>query len=86
LLIALWLLAGRWGRQTPSGVALRLPLSHETLGSLVGAKRSSVTLALKALELRGCLERPRRGEVVLVGEAPGAARATTGSSSPAERR
>lgn len=70
LLLVLWLLADRWGRRIPSGIALRLPLSQETLAALVCAKRTSVTAALKTLEVRGCVARPRRGEIILLGDPP----------------
>jgi hypothetical protein len=53
----LWLLAERWGRVTPEGVVLSLRLTHELLGQLVGAKRPTVSLALKELELRGSIRR-----------------------------
>jgi CRP/FNR family transcriptional regulator, cyclic AMP receptor protein len=46
----LWFLAERWGRVTPLGVILPMRFTHELLGRLVGAKRPTVSLALKALE------------------------------------
>lgn len=42
-------LALRWGRVTPDGVTLRLPITHEALGALIGARRPTVSLALMAL-------------------------------------
>jgi CRP/FNR family transcriptional regulator, cyclic AMP receptor protein len=42
-------LALRWGRVTPDGVALSVPLTHELLGALIGARRPTVSLALTAL-------------------------------------
>jgi CRP/FNR family transcriptional regulator, cyclic AMP receptor protein len=57
----LWLLAERWGRVTPDGVLLRLRLTHELLGQLVGAKRPTVSLALKELEARGGIRRQADG-------------------------
>lgn len=56
----MWLLAERWGRMTPQGVVLRLRLTHELIGQLVGAKRPTVSLALKELEERGSVH--RRGD------------------------
>jgi CRP-like cAMP-binding protein len=41
--------AERWGRVTPAGVTVRLPVSHTVLGHLVGARRPTVSLALAAL-------------------------------------
>lgn len=57
----LWLLAERWGRVTSQGVMLRLHLTHELVGQLVGAKRPTVSLALKELEERDCIQRGRDG-------------------------
>jgi CRP/FNR family transcriptional regulator, cyclic AMP receptor protein len=51
----LWLLAESWGHVTPSGVRLPLTLTHETLGALVGARRPTVTLALRKLTGEGAL-------------------------------
>lgn len=56
----MWLLAERWGRMTPQGVVLGLRLTHELIGQLVGAKRPTVSLALKELEERGSVH--RRGD------------------------
>ncbi|MDT5028711.1 MAG: family transcriptional regulator, cyclic receptor protein, partial [Micromonosporaceae bacterium] len=42
-------LAERWGRVTAAGVVVPLSLTHEALGRLIGARRPTVTLALKAL-------------------------------------
>ena len=57
----LWLLAERWGRMTPRAVVLRLRLTHELIGQLVGAKRPTVSLALKQLEARGSVHRRADG-------------------------
>lgn len=53
LLVSLWHLADRWGRVRPDGIVLPLPLTHEALGLLVGARRPSVTAALGRLAARG---------------------------------
>lgn len=42
-------LSERWGRITATGVVVPLSLTHEALGRLIGARRPTVTLALKAL-------------------------------------
>lgn len=55
LLFLFALLAERWGRVTPDGVVIRLPLNHELLASLVGARRPAVTTALGHLRERGAL-------------------------------
>jgi CRP/FNR family cyclic AMP-dependent transcriptional regulator len=57
----LWYLAERWGRVTPQGVVVPLRLTHELIGELVGAKRPTVSLALKELEGRGALRRRDEG-------------------------
>jgi CRP-like cAMP-binding protein len=57
LMSVMWLLADTWGHVTNSGIRLRLTLTHDALGELVGARRSTVTLALKELAKRGSLIR-----------------------------
>jgi CRP/FNR family cyclic AMP-dependent transcriptional regulator len=52
-----WDLADRWGRVTPSGIHVPLPLPHEVLGRLVGGRRSTITLALSDLADRGIVTR-----------------------------
>jgi CRP/FNR family transcriptional regulator, cyclic AMP receptor protein len=53
VLAMFWLLAESWGQVTPSGVRLPLTLTHETLGALIGARRPTVTLALRKLAQDG---------------------------------
>jgi hypothetical protein len=65
LLAMLWLLAETWGRVTAAGTTLPLSLTHETLGSLVGARRSTVTLALGELTESGMLVHQDRGWLLL---------------------
>ena len=43
------LAAQRWGKVIPHGVTVQLPLTHELLGALIGARRPTVSLALKQL-------------------------------------
>jgi CRP/FNR family cyclic AMP-dependent transcriptional regulator len=57
IMALMWLLAESWGRVTPAGIRLPLSLSHEVLGGLIGARRSTVTLALSKLAERGSLIR-----------------------------
>jgi len=57
LMALMWLLAESWGLVTPTGTRLRMSLSHEVLGGLVGARRPTVTLALGKLAERGSLIR-----------------------------
>jgi len=61
----LWLLAERWGRVSSHGMVLRLRLTHELVGQLVGAKRPTVSLAFKALEERGAVHRRPDGGLLL---------------------
>ena len=49
LLAMLWLLAESFGHVTPTGTAVPLVLTHEVLGGLVGARRPTVSLALRSL-------------------------------------
>jgi CRP/FNR family transcriptional regulator, cyclic AMP receptor protein len=74
----MWLLAETWGRVTSSGTLLPIRFTHETLGQLVGARRSTVTLALGALQERGALLR-RRDDWLLLERPPStpSARAAT---------
>jgi CRP-like cAMP-binding protein len=67
----LWFLAERWGKVGSSGVALDLPLPHETIGEVIGACRSSVTAAVNDLVRMGELHHPRRRIWILLGAPPG---------------
>jgi CRP/FNR family transcriptional regulator, cyclic AMP receptor protein len=62
-------LAGRWGHVTSNGVTLTLPLTHELLGALIGSRRPTVSLALKALEHQRLLVRRDDGTWVLPADA-----------------
>lgn len=68
-----WQLADRWGKVTGDGVVVPLQLTHETIARLVGARRPSVSTALKQLERDGRLTRTERGEWLLIGERAGRA-------------
>lgn len=68
LLATLWHLAGNWGRVTPNGVLLRLPLTHEVLGQILGTQRPSVSTALRRLRARGEVVRTARGDYCLTGD------------------
>jgi CRP/FNR family transcriptional regulator, cyclic AMP receptor protein len=65
VLAMLWLLAESWGHVTPSGVRLPLALTHETVGGLVGARRPTVTLALRKLTDDGALVPQESGWLLL---------------------
>lgn len=87
VLALLWLLAETWGRVTPSGTVVPLALTHDALGELVGARRPTVTLALKELSDRGAVFR-QAGQWLLLHPPPhgSAPRPPHGDSSPAALR
>jgi CRP/FNR family transcriptional regulator, cyclic AMP receptor protein len=62
-------LAERWGRVGTAGMVIPMHLTHETLGRLIGARRPTVSLALKELASRGLLERRADGAWLLHWEA-----------------
>jgi CRP/FNR family transcriptional regulator, cyclic AMP receptor protein len=70
LLLTLWHLAERWGRVTPAGIVVPLPLGHQRLADLVGAHRPSVTSALGELTRGGAISRRDDGVWVLHGAPP----------------
>jgi len=74
LLAIMWLLAESWGHVTPLGTTLPLDLTHAALGGLVGARRSTVTLALGELADSGAVIRQRRGWLLV--QAPATALAS----------
>jgi hypothetical protein len=74
LLLTLWHLAERWGRVTPAGIVVPLPLGHQRLADLVGAHRPSVTSALGELTRAGAISRRDDGVWVLHGAPPEALR------------
>src|SRR4051794_8162288 len=57
LLTLFWHLADRFGHVTPDGIVVCLGLTHQALGRLIGARRPTVTLALRALAERGAVWR-----------------------------
>ena len=70
LLLTLWHLAERWGRVTPDGIVVPLPLGHQRLADLVGAHRPSVTTAMGELVRGGKVSRRDNGHWVLHGAPP----------------
>jgi len=65
LLALMWLLAESWGRVTASGTTLPLKLTHDVLGALIGARRPTVTLALRDLAERGAVVKRDQGWLLL---------------------
>ena len=86
LLALFWHLAGRWGRVGPSGVIVPLPLSHARLGRLVGARRPTVTLALRELGDRGHVHRREDGSWQLGATTPDDLHDTEDHEPPRRRR
>jgi CRP-like cAMP-binding protein len=60
LQLLFWELADRYGRVTPDGVVIELPLTHDLISHLVGAMRPSVSTALARLEASGEVQRNGR--------------------------
>ena len=71
LLLVLWHLADRWGRVTPQGTVIPLPLTHHVLAQLAAARRPTVTLAVKELADAGQVERLVDGSWLLTRAAEG---------------
>jgi CRP-like cAMP-binding protein len=65
ILALLLLLADDLGSVGPDGIRVPLPLTHEELGCFVGARRPTVSLALKDLADRNLIERADDGTWVL---------------------
>ena len=85
LLLLFALLAERWGRVTPDGVWLELPLTHDWLARLCGARRPSVSTALGSLGEEGLVECAHRGCWLLHGR-PAPRRDGTWAENPCWRR
>lgn len=61
LLALMWMLAETWGHVTPSGVTLPVAITHDALGAMIGARRSTVTLALGELADSGAVVKQEPG-------------------------
>lgn len=70
LMLVLWHFADRWGRVTPRGIKIPLPLTHNLLGLVVGAHRPSVTSAIRSLTEAGHLKPCPHSQWLLCGEPP----------------
>jgi CRP/FNR family transcriptional regulator, cyclic AMP receptor protein len=70
LLVLFWHLAERWGHVTPDGISIRLRISHELLGHLVGSRRASVTTGLGRIGESGLLVRKTDSTWLLRGSPP----------------
>jgi CRP/FNR family cyclic AMP-dependent transcriptional regulator len=67
LMTLFWHLAERWGRVTPYGVVVSIPVPHRVVAQLVGARRPTVSTALSQLAARGELVRTPDGTWLLTG-------------------
>jgi hypothetical protein len=70
LIIVLWHFADRWGTVTPEGVKLNVRLTHEVLAAVIGARRPSVSTALRRLTEQGRIRPRARSGWLLHGEPP----------------
>ena len=70
LLSVLWHFADRWGTVTPEGVRLDLRLTHQVLAAVTGARRPSVTTALKRLADQKRVHPLPRSRWLLLGNPP----------------
>ena len=70
LLIVLWHFADRWGTVTPEGIRLDLRLTHEVLAAVIGARRPSVTTAVRRLIDDGHVRSLPRSRWLLLGSPP----------------
>ena len=69
VLLLLWHLADRWGQVGGEGIRLNLDLTHDLVARMVGAHRTSVTVALRKLSDEGRVVRAGR-KWVLLGDPP----------------
>lgn len=70
ILLVLWQLADEFGRVRPDGVLVPVPMTHEVLGMLVGARRPTVTGALGVLANRDLVRAVRGEGWLLKGQPP----------------
>jgi hypothetical protein len=68
--VTLWGVASRFGRVTPEGVVLDLPITHSQLAEMVAAQRPSVSTAVARLQASGRVQRSARHRWLLHGEPP----------------
>jgi CRP-like cAMP-binding protein len=68
VLALLTVFASRWGQVTGDGLLLTLPVTHQLLGQLVGARRPTVSIALATLRDHGLLVRRGPGRWLLPSE------------------
>jgi CRP/FNR family transcriptional regulator, cyclic AMP receptor protein len=69
VLLVLRHLADRWGQSTHDGTVIPILLTHDVLGQLAAARRSTASLAVASLERENCLHRREDGAWLLTHEA-----------------
>jgi CRP/FNR family transcriptional regulator, cyclic AMP receptor protein len=70
VLLSLWGLSERFGRVTPDGVLIPVPINHTMMARFVGAQRPTVSQAVGELVRRGEVERTEDGGWLLKGSFP----------------
>jgi hypothetical protein len=70
VLLSLWGLAERFGRVTPDGILVPIPINHTMMARFVGAQRPTVSQAVGELVRRGEVERLEDGGWLLKGSFP----------------
>lgn len=70
VLLALWQLADRWGKVTPAGVRVPVPLTHQLLGEITCLQRPTVSSAVSRLTDYGVISRAPEGDWLLHGDPP----------------
>jgi CRP/FNR family cyclic AMP-dependent transcriptional regulator len=70
LLLVLWHFADRWGTVTTEGVRLDVRLTHDVLAAVTGARRPSISTALKRLIEQGRIRSRPRSRWLLLGRPP----------------
>ncbi len=71
VLLLLWHLADRWGRVTPRGILVPVPLTHQLLAQLTCLQRPTVSSAIGHLCRQGQLTRLSERGWLLHGQPPG---------------
>ena len=79
VLVLFWLFADRWGRRRGNEVAVPVPLTHVNIARLIGARRPTVTSAIRQLVRAGRIASDGNGHWLLHGQPPEAVRSLPAS-------
>jgi CRP-like cAMP-binding protein len=82
VLLALWQLADRWGKVTPAGVRVPVPLTHQLLGEITCLQRPTVSSAVSRLTESGAISRAPEGDWLLHGDPPAQEEPASGAVMP----